>query len=120
MCECGTKVPFAALLQCYIWCIICNDSQICRKNLLTEMQHGGESSSMPPATASLNLAMRRARQTGSRIATADLPEIQEQGRDFRRPSGGPFRNTVSGRGTRSRKAGKQTGKAYVSLRSSTA
>src|SRR6266852_9591447 len=55
------KGHFAALLQCYRLCIMCNDSKICRKNLLTEMQHGGESSSMLPATASLNLAMRRAR-----------------------------------------------------------
>jgi RNA polymerase sigma-70 factor, ECF subfamily len=29
--ECGTKDHFAALLQFYRWCIICNDSKICRK-----------------------------------------------------------------------------------------
>src|SRR5262249_31113164 len=46
-----------ARLHRYRLCIICNDSKICRKNLLTEMQHGGESSSMLPPNASLEFSL---------------------------------------------------------------
>jgi len=103
MYECGTKDHVAAVLQCNRLCIIRNDSKICRQNFLSEMQHGGESSSTLPATASLNLAMRRARlkisQTGSRIATADLPKFKKQGRDFWRRSGGPFETRIGPRNT---------------------
>src|SRR5580658_3822617 len=63
--NCSFESPFAFslewLLQYYRCCIICKVSKICRPNLGTEMQHGGESSSMLPAAASLNLAMRSAR-----------------------------------------------------------
>src|SRR5579864_9515644 len=61
LCANAAKGHFVTLLQCYRLCIICNDSKICRKQSLTEMQHGGEPFSTLPATASLNLAMRKAR-----------------------------------------------------------
>jgi len=105
MYECGTKDHVAAVLQCTDYVSFVTIQKYADKIFLSEMQHGGESSSTLPATASLNLAMRRARlryrQTGSRIATADLRKFKSK-EEFLRRSEDPFskhsigpRNTLS-------------------------